>query len=89
MGNNSVKILYAGFGWVNQVYEVTEKIQQALDAGKRSFFATNDWAGDPAFGHQKGLFIVWKSGDDDSPSQFGITIEGEPGIVINAQAASA
>lgn len=77
-----MKILRAGYGYVNQVIDVTDKVQQAVDSGKRTIAATDEW-GDPAFGSRKALFIVWTAGDGDDTPRLGVTSQDQPAIVLN------
>ncbi|UHA72116.1 DUF3395 domain-containing protein [Paenibacillus sp. 481] len=71
-----ITIVYAGYGVWNSVNDATQAIRNAYFLrGVRNFYASNNWAGDPAPGERKYLFIVWTHngvtssavvGEDDS-----------------------
>ena len=75
-------ILYAGYGFRNTTWDVTEAVKAAYDHGTRDFLANNNqWGGDPAPGQKKSLFIVWK--DNGDHLNLGVVPEGDPkGILL-------
>jgi len=70
----SASILYAGYGVWNNVGNATASVTDAYNHGQRTFLANNFWAGDPAVGQTKYLYIVWK---DQGVIGSGIAVEHE------------
>ena len=56
----AVTITYAGYGAGRNTRDATAAIRQSYAQGTRTFFANNDWVGDPAPGEGKYLYIVWE-----------------------------
>lgn len=56
----TVTITYAGYGVWNSTFDVTQPVQNAYNGGTRTFFANNEWAGDPYPHARKYLFIIWQ-----------------------------
>jgi hypothetical protein len=54
------KLIYAGYGHGNQVFDVTAIVQKQLNDGTTKFNANSDTYGDPCSGTKKALFIVWE-----------------------------
>ena len=76
----SVTITYAGYGARGNTRDATAAIRRAYAEGSRTFWAGNDWVGDPAPGEGKMLCIVW---DQDGIACSGIVAEDdEEGITL-------
>jgi len=54
------RLVYAGYGHGNNVYDVTAIVQKKVNDGEKTFNANSDTYGDPCSGTKKALFIVWE-----------------------------
>lgn len=76
----AVTITYAGYGARANTRNATAAVRQAYAQGTRTFFANNDWVGDPAPGEGKYLYIVWEV--DGIPRSGVVAEDDEEGVSL-------
>jgi hypothetical protein len=74
------EIVYAGYGYSNQVNDVTDKVKQQYRSGMREFKGLDSEYGDPSVGNIKSLYIVWQNAQGVKDS--GVSIEQKVSVKL-------